>query len=144
MPNEIEIQNLKKDYPEFFLKTPAKLVDFLFSEKTSEKIADICKKNGVADESQVEKIAQRITWVLLGKLPSGNLAAGLELWVKLTPETAKKVADEANQFISSAMAQLKSEVTIPQAKPEVRAERPVVEEPPKKPLSKDSYREPII
>lgn len=125
MPEETELQKLKEIYPEFFRKTPPEVIDFVLSEKTSEKIADIAVKNGVSDEEKVEGIAQRITLVLLNKLPSGNLAMALELGVKLAPDIAKKIADEANQFISSA------------------SKKTITEEKPKRPPSKDTYREKI-
>jgi hypothetical protein len=147
MIEETELQKLKEDYPDFFRKTPPEVIDFALSEKTSEKIADIAVKNGVADEEKVERIAQRITLVLLNKLPSGNLAMTLELGVKLTPEIAKKVADEANQFISSAMVQLRSGGAVsPERTPSTPspARTSISEEQkPKRPSSKDVYREKI-
>ena len=142
MDEKVELQKLKEEYPDFFGTTPPGVVDFVLSEKTSEKIAEIAIKNGVADEGKMEGIAQRIALVLLNKLPSGNLAMTLELGVKLTPETAKKIADEANQFISSAMAQLKSGEPV-QPKKEPVKEKTVTEEKPKKPSSDDVYREQI-
>ncbi len=141
MPDEIEIQKLKEENPDFFRRTPAEVIDFVLSEKTSEKIADIAVKNGVNGEEQIEGIAFRVTWVLLGRLPSGNLAMSLELGLKLVPEVAKKVADEANQFISSAMVQLKSGKTV-QFKKEPPKEK-ITEEKPKRPPSKDTYREQV-
>ena len=134
MPEEIDLKNLKEEYPEFFRNTPPEVIDFALSEKTSEKIADIATKNGVNEEDKIAGIAQRITLVLLNKLPSGNLAMTLELGVKLIPETAKKIADEANQFISSVMVRLKSGDS---------PEKTVVEEEPKRPPSKDTYREQV-
>lgn len=143
MDEKVELQKLKEEYPDFFGTTPPGVVDFVLSEKTSEKIAEIAIKNGVADEGKMEGIAQRITLVLLNKLPSGNLAMTLELGVKLTPETAKKIADEANQFISSAMAQLKSGELVQVKKEPILKEKTVIEEKPKKPSSDDVYREQI-
>ena len=141
MIEETEIQKLKEENPEFFRRTPPEVIDFVFSEKTSEKIADIAVKNGVGEEKQVEEIAFRVVWVLLGRLPSGNLAMTLELGVKLTPEIAKKIADEANQFIASSLDQLKPE-TNTQPKKELPKEI-TTEEKPKRPLGKDTYREQI-
>lgn len=143
MAEEIELQKLKEEYPDFFRKTPPEIIDFVLSKQTAKQITNICGENGVADEEKIEEIAQRIAWVLLGKLPSGNLATTLELWVKLTPEIAKKIADEANQFISSVMAhpekKLPEETTAP-----AYAEAPTgKEEKPKRPPSKDTYREPV-
>jgi len=131
---KIEFQKLKNDYPDFFKKTPPELVDFILSGKTSEKIAGIAIKNGVSDEEKIEGIAERITLVLLNRLPSGNLAMTLELGLGLSPEIAKKIADEANQFISSAMTQPKKELP---------KEEVMVGQRPKRPSSKDVYREPV-
>jgi len=141
MAQESKIQKLKEENPEFFRKTPPEVIDFVLSDETSEKIAEIAVKNGVSGEEQVEGIAFRVSWVLLGKLPSGNLAMTLELGLKLMPEIAKKVADEANEFISSAMVRLKSEEI---AQPEKELpKKTTVEEKPKRPSSKDVYREKI-
>ncbi len=140
MSDEIEVQKLKKDYPEFFRKTPNELIDLVLSEKTSKRIADICEKNGVNNEQKVEEIAKRISWVLLGKLPSGNLAMALELWVKLTAENAKKVADEANQFITSFLINFKNRGASSLEKKIIKTG--VVEKEPKKSPIKDTYREP--
>jgi len=134
MTDLTELQKLEEEYPDFFKTTPLEIVDFALSEKTSEKIADIAIKNGVVDEEKIEGIAQRITLVLLNKLPSENLAMTLELGVKLTPEIAKKIADEINQFIDNAGIK---------QKPKVKTIQPIIEESPKRPPSKDTYREKI-
>ena len=136
-----ELQKLKEDYPDFFRKTPPEVIDFALSEKTSEKIADIAVRNGVDNEEQVEGIAQRVILVLLNRLPSGNLAMTLELGLKILPEIAQKIADEANQFISSAMTQLKTGGVV-QPKKELPKET-IIEEKLKRPPSKDVYREKI-
>jgi len=134
MIDETEVQKLKNDYPEFFKALPPELVDFIFSEKTAEKITGICKSNNVVDEAQIEGIAYRITLVLFKKLPGENLAMTIESGLGLKPEIARKIADEANQFIASAMAQWKPK--------EVVVEPPKEELPPKPP-SNDTYREKI-
>lgn len=141
MSEQIELQKLKEEYPEFFRKTSPELIDFIFSDKTSEKIADIAAKNGVSDEEVVEGIAQRVTWVLLDRLPSGNLAMTFELGLKISPDISQKIADEANQFISSETAQWKLGRII-QPK-EASAAEEITEEEPRKPSSKDVYREPV-
>ena len=141
MPDEIEIQNLKKNYPDFFEKTSPEIIKFILSEKTAGQIADICEKNGVMEEEKIEGIAYRIAWVLLGKLPKENLALTFERGVGLAPEIAKKIADEANQFISSASAQFKSGEIV-QPEKELPGET-IVEEKPKRPSSKDVYRESV-
>lgn len=137
---EIEIQKLKREGPEFFRKTSTEIINFVLSEKTSEKIADIAMKNGINNKEQIEGIAFRAAWVLLGKLPSGNLAITLELGVKLTQENAKKIADETNQFISSSMIKLKKKKNDLSSKKEISEKKPVNEKSKKSP-SKDVYRE---
>lgn len=137
---DVEIQKLKRESPRFFKKISPEIIDFVLSEKTSEKIADIAMKNGINNKEQIEGIAFRAAWVLLGKLPSGNLAITLELGVKLTQENAKKIADETNQFISSSMIKLKKKKNDLSSKKEVSEKKPVNEKSKKSP-SKDVYRE---
>jgi hypothetical protein len=141
MAGEIEIKKLKDEYPDFFRRTPSEIIDFIFSKKTSEKIADIAMKNGINDSEKIEGIAYRIVWVLLGKLPSGNLAMTLELGVGLAPEIARKIASEANQFIFAAKPKPKLEETaLP--KKEISTEKAATEKP-QKPSKPDVYREPV-
>ncbi|KPJ54675.1 hypothetical protein AMJ47_03930 [Parcubacteria bacterium DG_72] len=130
---EINIEKLKKEYPEFFKKTSSKIVELVLSEKTSVQIAEICVKNEIEDEEKIEEIARRIVFVLLGKLPKENLYIALEKGVGLGTETAKKISDEVNKVIFSQM---------PLSEKKEIAEREIVE---KKPISskKDIYREPI-
>ncbi len=135
MVDQTELQKLKEDYPDFFKKTAPEIIEFALSDETSEKIADIAERNGVLDEQIIEGVAQRVTWVLLDRLPSGNLALTLELGLGLTPETAQKIASEANQFISSALSQPKSLKTTPS-----KMEAP--EEKPEGIKKQDVYREP--
>lgn len=136
MAEKIEIQKLKEEYPDFFERTPSEIIDLILSDRVSEKIAEIASENGVGNEEQIEGISYRITRVLLGRLPSENLAMTLESGVNLAPSVAKKIAEEANQFISSATAQPKKPV---QSVEHVG----VVEEKPKKPSNKDAYREQV-
>jgi len=120
MPEEIDI---KKISPE--------LINFALSEKTSEQIASLCIKNGVEDEEQIEAVAYRIIWALLGKLPKKSLALTLERGAKITPAAAQKIAIEANQLFFSA-SQSKTPLT--------EKEKP--EEKPRRSNIKDTYREP--
>jgi divalent metal cation (Fe/Co/Zn/Cd) transporter len=142
MSIETDLQKLKQDYPELFREVPPEIIDFALSDKTSEKISDIAVKNSINKEEEIEGIAQRITWVLLNKLPKENLAMTLELGLNLTPDTAKKIADEANQFISSVTIKLKTGSPILLEK-ETQKEEPQRKEESQKPLKSDTYREPI-
>lgn len=109
MPDEIEIQKLKRDYPEFFEKTSPEIVEFALSEKTSSQIAEICVKNGVKDERKIEEVARRIVFVLLEKLPKENLHIALEKGVGLDPKTAKEISNEVDRVIFSQMPLSKTE-----------------------------------
>ena len=151
MDEKIELQKLKEEYPDFFTKTPPEVIDFVLSEETAKKITDICEKNRVGNEEKIESIAYRIALVLLGKLPRESLALTLELGVDLTAETAKKIYDEANQFIFSRLSLLKAEkakaampqlTAPPKGESEEKPEEKSAEEP-KRPRGKDVYREPV-
>jgi hypothetical protein len=144
MIEETELKKLKQDYPDFFQKTPADVIDFILSEKTAEKIAEIATKNGVGSEEIIDGIAQRVTWVLLNRLPSGNLAMTIELGLKISPETAKRIADEANRLIASRATQINQpKPSEPlQTQKELPKEK-IIEEEPKRPKKPDVYHEPI-
>lgn len=101
MANNIEIQKLKEEYPEFFEKHSPELLEFIFSEGTSSKIAEICLENGVEDEEKIEKIANRVVLALLEEFPKEKLSKILEKGVGLDFETAEKIYTEINQFIFS-------------------------------------------
>jgi len=101
MVDKSEIQKLKKEYPVFFKKHSPELLEFIFSENTSSKIAEICLANKVEDEEKVEKIANRVVSALLGEFPKEKLPEVLEKGVKLEFETASKISEQINQLIFS-------------------------------------------
>jgi len=101
MTNNIEVQNLKKKYPDFFKKHSPKLLDFIFSQNTSSKIAEICLKNKIEDEKMIEKIANRVVSALLEQFPKEKLPEVLEKGVNLEFETASKISAQINQLIFS-------------------------------------------
>lgn len=109
MTNDIEIQKLKSKYPEFFEQFSPELLEFLFSEETSSKIAKICLENGVEDEEKIEKIAYRVTLALFGQIPKENLTEVLEKGVKLNHETAKKISIEIKRLIFSQIPETQPE-----------------------------------
>lgn len=140
MPKEFDIQKLKSEYPEFFEKVSPGLLEFILSEKASSKIAEVCLENGVKDEEKIEKIAYRVVLALLGQIPKESLAEILEKGVKLNSETASKIYAEINRLIFSQIKKTKPKEAqlTQQTKPS-----PPVEEKPKGPSKKDTYREPI-
>jgi len=133
MANNIEIQKLKSEYPEFFKQISPELLEFIFSEETSSKIAQICLGNGIEDEEKIEKIAYRITLALLDQVPKENLAEILEKGVKLNHETAEKISIEVKRLIFSRIQETQPTKPSPPA---------TEKEKPEKPTKKDVYREP--
>ena len=108
MKNNTILQELKEKYPDFFKKIHPELLNYIFSKETSSKIGEICLKNGVEDEEKIEKIAYRITLILLNKAPKENLSVILEKGAGLNHETAKKISIEIKIFISPQIERIKS------------------------------------
>ena len=150
MKNNIELQKLKKEYPEFFKQFSPKLLEFIFSKETSSKIANICLENEVEDEEKIEKIAYRIALVLLGQVPKENLTEILEKGVKLDHETAKKISIEIKINIFSQIQEAQPK-KIQKEKQQIEKNgltqptksSSTTEEEPKKSSKEDTYREPI-
>lgn len=101
MIDDIDIQKLKSDYPEFFKQLSPGLLEFILSNETSSKIAEICWRNKIKNEEIIEKIAYRITLALLDAVPKENLALILEKGVGLSPQIAEKIADDVKLSIFS-------------------------------------------
>jgi len=151
MPEEFDIQKLKKEYPELFEEFSPELFEFLFSEETSSKIAEICLENGVEDEEKIEKIAYRISLVLFNQVPKENLTRILERGVNLPCEIAERISMEVNRRIfSQAPEVLKKEEQLTQPAQPSLPSKPEVAPPPEvkpkvepKEARKDIYREPF-
>lgn len=148
MPDELEFQQLKKQYPEFFKECPAKLIDLASSDKTASQISEICLKNGVENEETVEKIAYHIASVLLGSLPLEILPKALVTNLKIDTETAEKISLGVNQTIFSQVKDELAKLYQKEAfvKPPARPKKPtppLPEEKLKRPPRKDIYKEPI-
>jgi hypothetical protein len=135
---ENNLQKLKRDYPEFFKECPPKLIELANSEKTASQVAEMCLKNDVDDEKDIENVAYHIASVLLGSLPPEILPKALTINVKIDAETAKKISEEANQLIFSQVRDDLDKIH-PPAKP-----KGMTEEKPTKSIKKpDTYREPV-
>ena len=150
MPEESEIEKLKKEYPEFFEQISPEFLEFISSEETSSKIAEICLENGIEDEEKIEKIAYRVGLVLFGQVPKENFAGILEKGVNLNREIAERISIEVNRRIfSQAPEVLKKEKELtqptpsPPSKPEVVPPSKIKPEVEPKETRKDIYREPI-
>ncbi len=142
MPDELEFQKLKKEYPEFFEKISSGLLSFILSEETSLTIAQICSENKIEDEEKIEKIAYQITLALLGQTPKENLAEILEKGVELDSEKAKKIHIEVDRLIFSQVqkTQPKEKKAIQPIKSSLSE---IKKEKTEKPVKKDNYRETI-
>jgi len=151
MPEELDIQKLKSDYPEFFKQYSPDLLEFIFSKKTSSKIAEICLENRIEDEEKIEKIAYRVTLAFLNQVPKENLSEILEKGVDLNHETAKEISIEIKRRIFFQVPEvLKKEEQLTQSaqpslpsKPEVASPPEVRPEEKPKETRKDIYREPL-
>ncbi len=137
MEEKNNIEKLKEKYPSFFNAFPEKLIGFALSEKTAQKIANICIENKINNHETVEKIAFRITYAIFGKLPIESLPLTLERGAGLEKETAKKISLSAERIIFSQLPDLLEEKEDEEEKEEEKQKVP------QKPSSKDVYREPI-
>jgi hypothetical protein len=145
-------QGLEKEYPEFvefFKEVPQAVIDFVLSEETADKIADICINNGVSDGKRIEEISYRTIFVISGRLSKEKLSMVIENDVKLDTKTAEKIANEINEFISPFIAQPNTEITaqpktngLAQTEKEPQKEE-IIKEEPKRPRKPDVYHEPI-
>jgi len=78
-------------------KLPQELREAIFAEETAESIWSICEKNEISE--QVSQVAKYVGRVLLGILLPEEFQQVLKGELKLSPEAAKKVAQEINRFI---------------------------------------------
>jgi hypothetical protein len=101
MISDSDIQKLKSDYPEFFKKIPPKLLEFILSNETTFKIAEICSEAGIEDEEKIEKIAYIITLVLLNQVPKESFIEILMKGVGLDFNTASRISQKAEELIFS-------------------------------------------
>ncbi len=148
MPDNIEFQNIKKQYPEFFKEFPAKLMELITSDETASKISDICLKNGIKNDETVEGVSYHIVSVLLGRLRQELLSNALAKNLKIDELAAKKISEEANRLIFSLASSLEiqkpaetEKTTLPAQEEPAKEEPP--EEKPSRPRGKDAYHEPI-
>ncbi len=137
-----ELQQLKNEYPDFFKQTPSDLIELAISEETASNIAEICLKNGIEDEDKIQKIAYRVTLVLLKQMPKENLPKILENGAGIDSEIAVKISDEVNEIIFSQIENKKNqpiELSTPLSDENPTPEKQKI----KKTLKKDTYRETV-
>ena len=137
-----KIEELKESYPGFFENYPFELIEFALSEKTAQKIANICIENKITEQEKVIGIAFRVTYAIFGKIPKESLAITFRDGLEIEDEKAKKIASTVNEIILSAIPDLKIEdSSSAEEKPEEEPEKP--KEIPTKDPEGDVYREPI-
>ena len=141
MPDELEFQKLKKEYPEFFKNLPPKLLEMILGKELSSKISDMCLKNGIENNEKIEEASYHIASVLLGQLPPEILPKALATNLKIDAMAARKISEEVNRLIFSQVKDDLSRIYqkgIPLEKPKEE-----FKEEPKRPPKKDTYHEPI-
>ena len=147
MTDDINIQELKKEHPEFFEHISQNLLDFILSRKISSEIAEICLKNGVEDEETIEKVAYRIALILLDQIPKENLAIVLENGAHIDQKTARKIAIDVGLSIISKIETIDSEKAVEKIKKNQSSKSSLYayvfpEEKPKGYLKKDVKKKP--
>ncbi len=140
MDNKKNIEELKEKYPGFFESFPIELIEFALSEKTAQKIANICIENKITDQEKVVGIAFRITYAIFGKIPEDGLAITFKEGLEIEEEKADKIAQSAKEIILSDIPELKSEE---ETSPEEKIEEEAPPMTPPKEGRDDAYREPV-
>ncbi|MEK7503432.1 MAG: hypothetical protein AAB577_00415 [Patescibacteria group bacterium] len=122
-------------------KLPEELKEVLFSLDTADNIADICEKFKVP-AGKISLVAGTTGKVLSKTLPLGDFQKTLKEEVGLEGSVAKNVSDEINFRIFSKVKESLAPTPIKNV-PGGIISLPSAEETPKRPPSKDSYREKI-
>ncbi len=136
----------KEQLWKLYKKLPQELREVVFSGETANNIYDACEKNNIENISQLTRYVQD---VLLGILSTAEFEQTIKKELKLTKQTAKKVAQQINRFIFYPVRPLleelyKVEITPPSLeKPGLVTKTPVPEKEESTPPRKDTYREPL-
>jgi hypothetical protein len=112
---------------------PQELQEVLLSEKTGEEVRDICRRYGISEIE--EEILDLVGLTLIGLLPFEDLKLALEKDLKLSPQTAKQIAQEIFRFIFFPVKSSLEKIY----KIEMKEEKETLKEAKKE----DIYREPI-
>jgi hypothetical protein len=112
---------------------PQELQEVLLSEKTGEEVRDICQRYGILEIE--EEILDLVGLTLIGLLPFEDLKLALERDLKLSPQTAKQIAQEIFRFIFFPVKSSLEKIY----KIEMKEEKETLKEAKKE----DIYREPI-
>ncbi|MDD2732042.1 MAG: hypothetical protein PHI53_02485 [Candidatus Pacebacteria bacterium] len=120
---------------------PKELQKAIFSSENADKIYNIAVKNGLEEEN-IPIVSKYTGYVLLGIMPPDEFQKTIKKDLKLSEQTAKKIALEINRFIfypvkNSLEALYRIEI---ESSPKTLKEK--ASEPVKKTL-KDKYREEV-
>lgn len=119
---------------EILEKLPEEIKEVLFSGETADSIYNICKKEGVPNQ-KIAPVAKYVGHVLIGALSAGDFQKTLEKDVGLE----KAVAERINQQINKNFFLLVGESIAEEKAAEIEEAAPA----PKKPPTKDIYREQV-
>lgn len=126
---------------------PKDLKEALFSERTSEAIYNVCKKNNLPDE-KIPELAKYVGYALVGLLPPSDFQKKIEKELQLESEVAKEINHAINRFVFFSVRSSLDAIYNP-AKPEQKIEENkqnetvIKEETKKTSAQRDIYREPI-
>ena len=131
-----------KKFWELYKDIPQELKDVLFSEKTTEDIEDVCKKNKSMEN--FDEINDYTAQVLLGILPSDDLAETLEKETNIEKKVAKKISREIFRLIFFPVKQVLASMHETEITPSAQIKaKPLVQKKSATPSGKDTYRETV-
>ncbi len=83
---------------ELYRSLPEDLKEIASSEKSGERISNICQRYEIEEEKK-STIIKMVGYVLFGLLPPPQLAETIEKELKIKKEISEKVSTEINAFI---------------------------------------------
>jgi len=141
------LKHNQKELWELFEILPNALKEVIFSEKTAEKISDICKKYEIKEEKKIV-IAKLIGNSLMGLLSPDKLKDSLNQEINIESLKIEEISSEINKFIlypvKEELSSLYKVDISPSGEiiePKKNKERKIVKEYPQNKFKKDSYRE---
>ncbi len=138
----MDIETLRDKCPAFFEAFPEALIKFSLSEKTAQKIANICVEHKVSKKEDVEEVASKIIHTIFGELKKEELVSVLENSIEAQKSTVESIAQRADEIIFSQIpAVLEEDDRAKEEEKEREVEKPVSMDPENS--KKDTYREPI-
>jgi hypothetical protein len=128
---------LREKFPYFFKVFPEAIIEFALSEKTAQKIANICIENHITDEEKIKKTAFYVTFVIFDISPKEILPNILEEKIGFTKEISQKIAMSIDELILSKLPSLEEN------KEKAEKLKKETSAPSSQKIEKDTYREKI-